>query len=71
MKSSVVAFLSLSGLTLASPVKEQVSTQVKPEIRINGTVEYATECKKCPYKLCTNVSIRQGKETVTATCWAK
>jgi hypothetical protein len=46
-----------------------VSAQLKPSI-IN-TVEKGvnTECKTCPWTLCTNKEFYEGTDNVTLTCW--
>lgn len=60
------------GLARAGPVLDNVSLQVKAQIvSVNGTVEYSSQCKTCPYNLCTNVNIPYATDKVTLTCWAK
>lgn len=63
-----LAFLLLPSLVLAT--LDSVTVQVKAG-PINGTVEYSTICKSCPYNLCTDVKYNYGKDNVTLTCWAK
>lgn len=45
--------------------------KVDPKPKVNGTVEYSSQCKTCPYNLCTNVNTPYGGDNVTLTCWAE
>lgn len=56
-------------LALATPILNSVSVEVRPKQTVNGTVEYTTQCKTCPYNLCTNVNVPWGGDIVTLTCW--
>ncbi|CEJ79835.1 hypothetical protein VHEMI00052 [[Torrubiella] hemipterigena] len=69
MLFSVAAAVALPALAWASPMAESISVKVEPKQKINGTLEYSTQCKKCPYQLCTNVNIPYGGDNITATCW--
>jgi hypothetical protein len=71
IKMGFFYFTSLPFLALANPIVGTLSIEVQPKQTINGTVEYSTECKSCPYSLCTNVNIPWYEENVTLTCWAK
>uniref|UniRef100_A0A8H7KDY0 Cyanovirin-N domain-containing protein n=1 Tax=Bionectria ochroleuca TaxID=29856 RepID=A0A8H7KDY0_BIOOC len=70
MRSLLLAVLATP--ILGSPVVETLNAQVKEQPRqVNGTVEYSTMCKSCPYDLCPNVNIPWGGDIVTLTCWAE
>lgn len=60
-----------SALALASPVEDTLSVAVEPKQVINGTVEYVTQCKSCPYTLCPNILNPWYDEIVTLTCWTE
>lgn len=61
----------LPALALAAPLLDSVTVQVQPKQTVNGVTEYTTQCKTCPFNLCTNGSVPWGGENVTLTCWAK
>lgn len=42
---------------------------VKPYI--SAVAEYSTECKTCPYSLCTNKLYYDGGDNLTTTCWTR
>ena len=75
MMLSPATCLVVAGLApvfaLAAPPLDSVSVQVQPRQMVNGVVEYTTQCKTCPYNLCTNVNVPWGGENVTLTCWAR
>ena len=45
----------------------------QPARNITNTVEEAmrTECKTCPYSLCTNTATYEGLDVVTLLCWTR
>lgn len=62
----------LAAPVFASPLVETLGAQIKENpSHVNGTVEYTSMCKSCPYELCTNVNIPWGGDLVTLTCWAE
>ncbi|PKS12549.1 hypothetical protein jhhlp_000757 [Lomentospora prolificans] len=69
MRFSLLAALSLAGLTMArqSSVSGQIKTmQVQT---VNGTVEYSTFCQKCPYTICTHLEVPSSGTDYDLTCW--
>lgn len=38
---------------------------------INGTLEYDSFCRMCPYNICTHTTVPQMEEVYELTCWAK
>ncbi|PKS08743.1 hypothetical protein jhhlp_004796 [Lomentospora prolificans] len=69
MRFSVVATLSLVGLTAALQASVQAEVKAKQVETVNGTVEYTTFCKTCPYTMCTHLEAPYGGETYSLTCW--
>lgn len=61
----------LPAMALATPVMDTLSIEVAPKQVVNGTVEYTTQCKTCPYNLCPNVVVPWGGDNVTLSCWTK
>ncbi len=63
----LLAILALSSRIVNAVLDREVA--VKPSI--NNTLEYAveTECKTCPYSLCTNKEFYTYETEVTLTCW--
>jgi hypothetical protein len=63
--TSFLTLLVLSTTTLAD------TAAFKPPL--NNTLEpgVATECKTCPYKLCTNKAFYDYNTQVSLTCWTK
>jgi hypothetical protein len=55
--------------SLAAPDASSVSRRQQPTI--NATVEYTSQCKTCPWDLCTNVLVPWGGESIVATCWTE
>lgn len=68
---SFVLALALPVLALGSPVVEVVSLESRQQPPIDWTVEYRTQCKSCPFDLCTNVNIPGANDLVTLTCWTE
>lgn len=62
----------LPALAVAAPYLQTLSIEVEPkQVIVNGTVEYTSQCKTCPYNLCPNVNVPWGGDNVTLTCWTK
>jgi hypothetical protein len=68
---SLLAALSLPLLALASPLTDDVAVNARQQPTVNGTVEYATTCKKCPYLLCANIEAPWYDEVLTFTCYTE
>ncbi|KAI9899409.1 hypothetical protein N3K66_005870 [Trichothecium roseum] len=60
----------LPALVVAAPYLQTLSIEVEPkQVIVNGTVEYTSQCKTCPYNLCPNINVPWGGDNVTLTCW--
>jgi hypothetical protein len=68
---SLLAALSLPLLALASPLTDDVAVDARQQPTVNGTVEYATTCKKCPYLLCPNIEAPWYDDVLTFTCYTE
>lgn len=62
--------LALSAFVLGTSA-DPVSVASRQQPTVDGTVEYTTQCKSCPYDLCTNVNVPWGGDPVTLTCWTE
>lgn len=60
--------LALAQSDDAEPADPVVST---PRAAINGTVEYDSFCRTCPYNICTHLFVPRNDEVYELTCWAK
>ncbi|KEZ43274.1 hypothetical protein SAPIO_CDS4710 [Scedosporium apiospermum] len=69
MHFTVLASLSLLGV--ATAFKDSVEAQIvtKQVQTVNGTVEYRTVCKTCPYTLCPHLEAPWGGDVYSLTCW--
>lgn len=63
--------ISLPLLAIASPVDENASLAERQRPSLNATLEYAAQCKTCPWQLCTNVVNVIRDQVVDLTCWTE
>lgn len=62
-------FASRSALVILVAPLFIASTLAELKPYINTTADVRTECKTCPYKLCTNKSFYDYYDTLNVTCW--
>lgn len=65
--------LLIAALALSIGVNAKASIKSATKPSINGTLEFGveTECKTCPYTLCTNKAFYGYDTQVTLTCWTE
>jgi hypothetical protein len=69
---SFLLALALPLLALGSPAAGNGAVlETRQQPAINWTAEYTTQCKTCPYDLCTNVAIAGSGDEVALTCWTE
>lgn len=68
MRSLTLGTLSLMGLSTALGHTVALSAR-QGETNVNGTAEYFTNCKKCPYIMCTNPELVYSGTVLPLTCW--